>query len=134
MRFLFFLTPLSFLFSLLNVLCINSWTRLLSLFHCSQEDLLVMAVCPAASKVNSPVLTQTEPFSLVTQSCLTLYDPMDCNMPGFPVHHQLPQPTRTHVHHISDAIQPSHPLSSPFPPALNLSQHQGLFQFFALGG
>ena len=55
-------------------------------------------------------------------------DPMDCSMPGFPVYHQLPEPTQTHVHRIGDAIQPSHPLSSPSPPAFNLSQHQGLFQ------
>ena len=67
-------------------------------------------------------------FSSVTQSCLTLCDPMDCNMPGFPVHHQFPEFTQTHVHHISDAIQPSHPVSSPSPPAFNLSLHQGLFQ------
>ena len=52
---------------------------------------------------------------------------MDCSTPGFPVHHQLPEFTQTHVHRVSDAIQPSHPLSSPFPPALNVSQHQGLF-------
>ena len=54
---------------------------------------------------------------------------MDCNTPGFPVHHQLPELAQTHVHWVSDAIQPSHPLSSPSPPALNLSQHQGLFQW-----
>ena len=60
--------------------------------------------------------------------CLTLYDPMDYSTPGLPVHHQLPELTQTHVHRVSDAIQPSHPLSSPSPPALNLSQHQGLFQ------
>ena len=60
---------------------------------------------------------------------------MDWSMPGFPAHHQLPEPTQTHVHHVSDAIQPSHPLSSPSPPAFNLSQHQGLFQWvFASGG
>ena len=54
---------------------------------------------------------------------------MDCSMPGLPVHHQLLQFTQTHIHRVSDAIQPSHPLSSPSPPALNLSQHQGLFQW-----
>ena len=63
-------------------------------------------------------------FSSVAQSCLTLCDPMDCSMPGFPVHNQLPEFTQTHVHWISDVIQPSHPLSSPSPPAFNLSQHQ----------
>ena len=62
----------------------------------------------------------------VAQSCLTLCDPMDCSTPGFPVHHQLPEFTRTHVHRVGDAIQPSHPLSSPSP-AFGLSQHQGLF-------
>ena len=67
-------------------------------------------------------------FSSVAQSCLTLWEPMDCSMPGLPVHHQLSQLTQTHVHQASDAIQPSHPLSSPSPPAFNLSQHQGLFQ------
>ena len=68
-------------------------------------------------------------FSSVTQSCLTLCDHMDCSTPGFPVHHQLPELTQTHVHWVSDAIQSSHPLSSPSPPAFNLSQHQGLFRW-----
>ena len=63
-------------------------------------------------------------FSSVTQSCLTLCDPMNCSTPGLPVHHQLPEFTQTHVHRVGDAIQPSHPLSSLSPPALNLSQHQ----------
>ena len=67
-------------------------------------------------------------FSSVAQSCLTLCNPMDCSLPGFPVHHQLPELTQTHVHWVSDAIQPSHPLSSPSPPAFNLSQHQDLFK------
>ena len=65
-------------------------------------------------------------FSSVVQSCLTLCDPMDFSMPGFPVHYQLPELTQTHVQ-VSDAIQPSHPMSSPSPPAFNLSQHQDLF-------
>ena len=67
-------------------------------------------------------------FSSVAQSCPTLCDPMDCSTPGLPVHHQLPEFTQTHVHQVGDAIQPSHPLSSPSPSAFNLSQHQGLFQ------
>ena len=67
-------------------------------------------------------------FSSVTQSCPTLCDPMNGSMPGLPVHHQLPEFTQTHVHRVGDAIQPSHPLSSPSPPAPNLSQNQGLFQ------
>ena len=63
------------------------------------------------------------------QSCPTLCDPMDCNAPGFPVHHQLPELAQIYVHRVSDAIQPSHPLWSPSPSAFNLSQHQGLFQW-----
>ena len=77
------------------------------------------------------------PFSLlfdccccsVTQSCPTLCDPMDCSTPSFPVLHYLPEISQSYVHQVSDAIQPSHPLSSPFSPAFNLSQHQGLFQW-----
>ena len=67
-------------------------------------------------------------FSSVTQSCPTLCNPMNCSTQGFPVHHQLPEFTQTQVHRVSDAIQPSHPLSSPSPPAPNPSQHQSLFQ------
>ena len=68
-------------------------------------------------------------FSSVAQSCPTLCDPMNRSTPGLPVHHQLPQFTQTHVHRVSDAIQPYRPLSSPFPPAPNPSQHQSLFQW-----
>ena len=68
-------------------------------------------------------------ISSVTQSCLTLCDPMNHSTPGLPVHHQLPESIQTHVHWVSDAIQPSHPLSSPSPAASNLSQHQGLFKW-----
>ena len=67
-------------------------------------------------------------FSSIAQSCPALCDPMECSTPGLPVHQQLPEVTQTHVHWVSDAIQPSHPLSSPSPPVLNLSQHQGLFK------
>ena len=67
-------------------------------------------------------------FSPVTQSCPTLCGPMDCSTPGFPVHHQLWELVQTHVHRVGDAIQPSHPLSSPSPSAFNLAQHQDLFQ------
>ena len=67
-------------------------------------------------------------FSSVAQSCPTLCDPMNCSTPGLPVHHQLPEFTQTHIHRVGDAIQPSHPLSSPSPPAPNPSQHQSLFQ------
>ena len=70
-------------------------------------------------------------FSSVTQSCPTLWDPMNRNMPGLPVHHQLLESTQTHVHWVGDAIQLSHPLLSPSPPALDLSQHQGLFKWIS---
>ena len=69
------------------------------------------------------------PFSLVTQLCLTLCDPMDCSTPGFPVHHQLLEIAQIHVYQVSDAIRSSHPLSSTSPPAFSLSQYQGLFQW-----
>ena len=68
-------------------------------------------------------------FSSVTQSCPTLCDPMDCSMPGLPVHSQLQGFTQIHVHWVSDAIHPSHPVSSPSPPIFILSQHQGLFKW-----
>ena len=74
---------------------------------------------------NTDVMIQ---FSSVAQSCLTPCNPMNCSTPGLPAHHQLPESTQTHVHRVSDAIQPSHPLSSPSPPAPNPFQHQGLFQ------
>ena len=85
-------------------------------------------------------LTTSSPFPVASafvsaeslfsfKSCLTLCNPMDCSTPGFPVLHCLPEFAQTHVHRVSDTIQPSHPLSSPFPPTLNLSQHQGLFQW-----
>ena len=76
-------------------------------------------------------------ISSVTQSCLTLCHPTDCSTPGFPVHHQLPDLAQTHVHRVGDAIQPSHPLSSPSPPALQSLPVSGFFpmsQFFASGG
>jgi len=67
-------------------------------------------------------------FTSVTQTCLTLCDPMKRSTPGLPVYHQLPESTQTYVHRISDSIQPSHPLSSPSLPALNISQHKGLYK------
>ena len=67
-------------------------------------------------------------FTSVTQSCLTLCDSMDCCTPGFPIHHQHSELAQTQVHRVDDAMQPSHPLSSPSPSAFNLSHHQGLFQ------
>ena len=76
----------------------------------------------------SPYIHTSVQFSSVAQSCPTLCDPMNRCMPGLPVPHHLLESTQTHVHRVSDAIQPSHPLSSPSPPAPNPSQHQGLFQ------
>ena len=67
-------------------------------------------------------------FSSVPQSCPTLWDPMDCSMPGFSVHHQLLEFTQTHVHRVGDAIQPSYSLSAPSPPTFYPSQHHSLFQ------
>ena len=68
-------------------------------------------------------------FSSVVQSCPSLCDPIDCSTPGFPVHHQLSEFTQTYVRRVGDAIQPYHPLSSSSPPALDFSQHQGLYQW-----
>ena len=76
---------------------------------------------------NSQCMASLVLFSSVTQSCLTLWNLMDCSTLGFPVHHQLPELAQTHVQQVGDAIQLSHSLLSPSPPAFNLSQHQGLF-------
>ena len=75
-----------------------------------------------------PLLNSSVQFSSVAQSCTTLCNTMNCSTPGLPVHHQLLEFTQTHVHRVGDATQPSHPLSSPSPPAPNPSQHQSLFQ------
>ena len=97
---------------------------------CCKIENIFLCVClflmyHLCGKYYKPITVQ---FSSITQSCPTLCDPMNCSMPGLPVYHQLPEFTQTHVHRVGDAIQPSHPLSSPSPPALNLSQHQGLFK------
>ena len=76
----------------------------------------------------SELKIQISSVSSAAQSCPTHCDPMNRSMPGLPVHHQLPESTQTHVHRVGNATQPSHPLSSPPPSALNLSQRQGLFQ------
>ena len=80
-------------------------------------------------KLRSRHLLPSVQFSSVAQSCPTLCDPMNRSTPGLPVHHQLPEFTQTHVHRVCDVIQPSHPQSSPSPPAPNPSQHQSLFQW-----
>ena len=79
-------------------------------------------------KLKQNVLKAIKFSHSVSQSCLTLCNPMDYSTPGFPVHHQLLELTQTHIHQVSDTIQPSHPLLSPSPPVFNLSQHQGLFK------
>ena len=84
---------------------------------------------PLSSSPCSRSLNGSVQFSSVAQLCPTLLDPMDCSTPGLPVHQQLPEFTQTHVHWVGDAIQLSHPLSSPSPPALNLSQHEGIFKW-----
>ena len=82
---------------------------------------------PPPGEAHAP--QQRVQFSSVAQSCPTLRNPMNCSTPGLPVHYQLPESTQTHLHWVGDAIQPSLSLSSPSPPALNRSQHQGLFQW-----
>ena len=87
---------------------------------------------PLDSESKARFLTNSTSVSSVTQSCLTHCDPMDSSTPGFQVHHHPLEPAQTDVHRVGDAIQPSHPLSSPSPPAVKLSQHQGLFKELAL--
>ena len=99
----------------------GSNSSLLSLLHWQADSLPLVPP-------GKPQLSLSVQFSSVAQSCPTLCDPINCSTPGLPVHHQLPEFTQTHVHRVCDAIQPSHPLSSPSPPAPNPSQHQGLFQ------
>ena len=82
-----------------------------------------------AKLLRKPLVSWSDQIRSVAQSCPTLCDPMNCSTPGLPVHHQLPEFTQTHVHQVSCVIQPSHPLSSPSPPAPNPSQHQSLFQW-----
>jgi len=87
-----------------------------------------IAVQSYLKKQDKSQINNLDQIRSVAQSCPTLFDPMNHSTPGLPVHHQLPEFTQTHVHRVSDAIQPSHPLSSPSPPAPNPSQHQSLFQ------
>ena len=93
--------------------------------ECLESMCVCVCVCDIISYITLLIILQ-ELFNLssVAQSCPTLCDPMKSSTPGLPVHHQLPEPTQTHVHWVGDAIQPSHPLSSPSPPALNLFQNR----------
>ena len=116
-----------YLFSVLNFFAIFLVINKLSFKTVFSQDIQMarrhIRRCSKSSIISSVQL------SSVTQSCPTLSDPMNCSTPGIPDHHQLPEFTRTHVHQVGDAIQPSHPLSSPSPPAPNPSQHQSLFQW-----
>ena len=87
----------------------------------------IQPMSPALQANSLPAEPQVQ-FSSVAQLCQTLFDPMNCSTPGLPVIHQLPEFTETHVHRVGDAIQPSHPLSSPSPPAHKPTQHQSLVQ------
>ena len=100
------------------------------LLHCAELFLIVLQVCPSYCNlfVCFNQFSFLEKYSSVTESCPTLCNPMDYSTPGFSVHHQPSEPAQTHVHRVGDAIQPSHPLSSPSL-AFDLSQHQGLFQW-----
>ena len=117
-------------------------SSLYSTRYSSRSSFLFRSISPrwrrmrAARLVSVPWLSRKYCCCSVTQLCLTHCDFMDCRTPGFPVLHYLLEFAQIHVHRVNDAIQPSHPLSSPSPPALNLSQHQGLLQshFFASGG
>ena len=102
------------------------WSGILNTFK-NFPQFIVIRTVKGFSIVNEAELQ----FSSVAQPCPTLYDPMDCSMPGSPVHHQLLDLTQIHVHWVGDAIKPSHPLSSPSPPAFNLSKHQGLFKWLS---
>ena len=109
--------------------CISKQNRQWSLPHVSY--ILYVMIEQQIHKYNKEVspLVYSVQLSSITQLCLTVFDAMDCSTPGFPVHHQLPELTQTHVHWVDDAIQPSHPLWSPFPPTFNLSQHRDLFKW-----
>ena len=112
----------------------SSWPRnqtCVSCIFCIDRQILL-----PLSHQGSQELVSSVQFSSVAQSCPTLWDPMNCSTPGLPVHHQLPEFTQTHVHRVGDAIQPSHPMSSPSPPAPDCSQHQSfpISQPFTWGG
>ena len=125
---------LSSFWNLYQILCLNGRHRY-KYFSCKEKAFHVIGI--TVLKVLSDFLVDyfgggvdsLLQFSSVAQSCPTLCDPRNCSTPGLPAHHQVPEFTQTHVHRVSDAIQPFHPLSSPSPPAPNPSQHQSLFQW-----
>ena len=123
LTFTFFLIYfILFFFSLKLSLLLTSWFAYSDLWF---KSLLILNYTVKAAFTLSTAFQ----FSSVAQLCPTLCDPLNSSTPGFPVHHQLLELAKTHIHQVGDAIQPFHPLSSPSPPAFNLSQHQGLFQW-----
>ena len=112
---------ISFRIDWFDLLAVQGTLKSLLQHHSSKGSILWLSAFFMA-QLSHPYIQ----FSSVQLLCLC--DPMNCSMPGLPVHHQLPEFTQTHVHRVGDAIQPSHPLSSPSPPAPNPSQHQSLFQ------
>ena len=108
-----------------SINCINIWP---TEFLKSSRTKSLVSLFTLLSTMGKKVTCDIQ-FSSVAQSCPILCDTMDCSTPGLPVHHQLSELAQMHVHRVSNAIQPSHPLFSPSPPAFNLSQHQGLFQW-----
>ena len=106
-----------------------SWPLYIKWYHLLMSAFPDLFACCVFLTSFTSFDTLSVQFSSVAQSYPTLCDPTDCSTPGLPVHHQLPEFTQTHGHRVSDAIQPSHPLSSPSPPAPNPSQHQSLFQW-----
>ena len=113
-----------------NVLMHSNALNVYPLLHilCLEMTICIFLSC-SSLKYYSQLFFSSVQLSSVSQSCPTLCDPMNWSMPGLPIHHQLPEFTQTQIHRVSDAIQPSHPLSSPSPPAPNPSQHQSLFQW-----
>ena len=103
------------------------WLNCIISFYETQDKVVSVFIIKFLSIIPRVILDIQ--LSSVAQGCLTLCDPMNLSTPGLPVHHQLPEFTQTHVHRVSDAIQPSYPLLSPSPPALKPSQHQSLFQW-----
>ena len=119
-----------------------TFTRILMLFSlsltgywltllCSGKTAITLIIFHLTACLSTNVQSAFLSFCQFIQSCLIVGNPKDCRTPGFPVHHQLPELAQTHVHRVGDAIQQSRPLSSPSPPAFNLSQHQSLFQWVA---
>ena len=109
--------------------CIDLETVIVSKESKKQTGIIWYYICGIFPDQGSNLCPLHWQFISVAQSCPTLCNPEDCSRPGFPVHHHLPEFTQTHVHKVGDAIQPSHPLSSPSPPTFNISQHPGLFKW-----